>query len=626
MSLTTVQNEMLTGPISGGGGAENLITNGTIESISASLFTLYADAAGTRPVDGTGGSPNITTAVSTSNPINGLKDLRIVKDAANRQGQGGAITIAIPLAYRAKSLKLSIKTLLTSGTFVPGSPGVDGDLIFTFYDITNSKIVEPSNIKIFSNSTTISDVYEATVQFDYNTANVRLCAHIASTSTSAWTMQFDDITLSPQNYVYGSAMSDEEVYTPGSTQGLGTISSVDLYYSRIGENLKVSGRFTLGTTTAVQARLGLPSGLVIKGSIANRNIGTFGRGVGSQTNKGGFILGQGGNSFVTFTTSDVIGSNGADPTTSVDGTAIGGSPDVLFVEFIVPIQGWSSSTRMSDGFDGRNISFMAYKSGGNNNGSSGVISYTSKIDETGMFNLSTGEAIVNSAGDWDVGYNLEWSGGAQTVGFAFRVNGVVTGTYSSSASSVYGMYSFILKNLKVGDVIIVSSSTGSTVNLVDFYFWMNKRQAPQTIAASEKINFSYTQDSGQTLTNGADVTLIYNNKISDTHGLYNTSTGEWVLPRKVRGEVKVAILTASVNPSAATYYEVSLFKNGVKYKAYNFLQEDFGATLYPFTANFRFQGVTGDIFEVVINHGLGTVNSYTGGGYEVYNYLDVDME
>lgn len=625
MALTQVQNEMLLGPISGGGGAENLVTNGNAESASVSIFTAYADAAGTRPVDGTGGSPNVTTSLSTTNPINGLKDFRLIKDAANRQGQGWAVTpISIPLAYRAKSLKVSIKTLVTSGTFVPGSNGVDGDVIWYFYDITNSKLVEPSNIKILSNSTTISDVYEATVQFDYNTASVRLIAHVSTTSTSAYTIQVDDVTISPQNYVYGTPIIDEKSYTPAFT-ALGTVTNIDMVYSRRGDKLLARGRFTIGTPAASQARIGLPSGLVVKSGTQNSLVGTFARGGGSQNNKGGWLLGEDSKAYVTFTTADVIGSTSADPTSNADGTAVGNSGEVFFVNFEVPIEGWTSSVRTSDSFDSRNISFLAYKSGGNNNGSSGVISYSSKIDETGMFNLSTGEAIVNSAGDWDVGYNLEWSG-AQTVGFAFRVNGVVTGTYSTSASSVYSMHGFILKNLKVGDVIIVSSSTGSTVNFVDFYFWMNKRQAPQTIAASEKINFSYTQNSGQTLTNSTDITLTYNNKISDTHGLYNTSTGEWVLPRKVRGEVKAAILTASVNPSAATYYEFSLFKNGVKYKAYNFLQEDFGATLYPFLANFRFQGVAGDIFEVVINHGLGTVAAYSGGGYEVYNYLDVDME
>ncbi len=63
-----------------------------------------------------------------------------------------------------------------------------------------------------------------------------------------------------------------QTFTPGSsTQGLGTLAALGLFYERIGDRIHVQGRLTTGTTTAVEARLGLLSGMTI-GNYTNTTV------------------------------------------------------------------------------------------------------------------------------------------------------------------------------------------------------------------------------------------------------------------------------------------------------------------------------------------------------------------
>ena len=73
---------------------------------NANGTTAYADAAGTRPVDGSGGAPTLSCTRTTSSPIDGDGSLLITKDAANRQGQGCSIQFTIDSAYKAKVLQI----------------------------------------------------------------------------------------------------------------------------------------------------------------------------------------------------------------------------------------------------------------------------------------------------------------------------------------------------------------------------------------------------------------------------------------------------------------------------------------------------------------------------------------
>ena len=248
------------------GGAVNLITNGDAESAISSIFTPYADAAASRPVDGTGGSPTVTTSLTSTNPLTGVNSYLLTKPASNTQGQGWSISsFTVNPSYRAKVLKIDIDYIINTGTFVAGVNGSspsDSDVIFYLYDITNSQLIEPSNIKLFSNSTTISDKYQATFQTSATGSSYRLIAHCASTSSLAYELKVDNVSVSPSTYVFGSPVTDWASYTP-TFVGLGSVTVVESFWRRVGDSIQIRGRATLGTTTGVLAKISFPAGLAI---------------------------------------------------------------------------------------------------------------------------------------------------------------------------------------------------------------------------------------------------------------------------------------------------------------------------------------------------------------------------
>jgi len=67
--------------VGAGSGGINYISNPDFESTTTG-WAVYADAAATTPVDGTGGSANITLTRSTSSPLRGTANGLITKDAA----------------------------------------------------------------------------------------------------------------------------------------------------------------------------------------------------------------------------------------------------------------------------------------------------------------------------------------------------------------------------------------------------------------------------------------------------------------------------------------------------------------------------------------------------------------
>ena len=63
------------------------------------------DTAGANPVDGTGGSANVTWTRTTTNPLAGDGSV-LTKDAVNRQGQGVSYDFTIDRADRNKQLAI----------------------------------------------------------------------------------------------------------------------------------------------------------------------------------------------------------------------------------------------------------------------------------------------------------------------------------------------------------------------------------------------------------------------------------------------------------------------------------------------------------------------------------------
>lgn len=561
--------ETKVGSGSGGGGAVNLITNGSADDAIASIFTPYADAAGTRPVDGTGGSPTVTTSISAVSPLTGTKSYLLTKPASNTQGEGWAVsTIPLDLSYRAKVLKISVDYVVNSGTFVAGSRTTDSDIIWTCYDITNSKIVEPSNIKMFSSSTTISDKFEATVQFDYNCTSFRLIAHVATTSTAAYEIKVDNVTVSHSVYVYGTPITDfKTVSNPaiiGSSSGTynpGTGSIYKTEVARNGQEWLVNYYIDIGTSAVdiVGAHVfNLPAECKFHSDIQAYEV--VGYGEITNVSTANPVARMTAKVFGTYASNQVI----------LDVTDVGllnaatsfmtNSSNIVSVKLRFKGMGNSASVQMSDSADTRVISFSAYPNA-TALAANGTIPF-SVVEKDTHGAVSSNQYRVPVAGDYIFSATLISSA---VTAFRIKKNGSL-GKYVGQVSLAGGIGggSITLTNLVVGDLIEVVTENAATITgSVSLGISISRISGPSAIAASETVNLRYTNTAGTSIANSGDIVVPFATRDFDSHGSWVTDT--FTAQTSGKYEVNVKLSFASAAYAAGNRLVASIYKNGSFY-------------------------------------------------------------
>lgn len=327
---------------SGSGGGVNFIGQTTswaadntddrdLES-SVGNWVAFADAAAAIPVDLTGGSPSVTCTRSTSNPLDGAASLLITKGAANRQGEGCSVVFNVQPQFQGATATITFGLQVVSGSIV------QGDVKLFLYDVTNSLLITP-----FNNDVVIGPTILATFPLTARASTpanqqYRLGVYFASTNTTAVTLKGDGFSVAPGVAAYGMAGSDRIAYTPVLT-GFGTPTNVEFFYQQIGDTLFVDGKFTTGTTTATQARLGFPLSWVadpvkvpsirVVGS-GKRDAGTDVYTITAQPSVGYFTI-----------------TDGSDFTTPLNGNGLFGSGQKVSFTAMVPIAGWSSNAPVS---------------------------------------------------------------------------------------------------------------------------------------------------------------------------------------------------------------------------------------------------------------------------------------
>ena len=534
-----------------GGGAVNLITNGEADNVVSSILVPYQDSSGTRPSDGTGGTPTgLTTAVTSTAPLTGTKSFTITKDAANRQGGGWAIPFTVPLSMQAKVLQIEVDYIVNSGTFVAGSSSTDSDVIWYLYDVTNSTLIEPSSIRLLSNSSTLSDKFRSTFQTSATGTSYRLIAHVASTSASAYTLKVET-SVSPTTYVYGTPITDWQSFTP--TGSWTTNTTYTGKWRRVGDSKEYVYDLALaGAPTATFLALNLPNG----DSIDTAKMSNALAGVSHITASGGKAFDG------AAAVHNLVGIYGTATQVRVgyESTATGqlanvtqtapftfNSGDTLQFSFTVPIQGLSSSVQMSDQTDTRVVDFVGTVTS-NTALTANVtnIPLTAEKDTHGAWSGTV--FTVPVAGDYLANAGLQFTASASTSIIAYINGSSVARVGTAYASSVLSGSTALLANLKVGDTISFRSQGAFTTSAATTEkIWIKRISGPNAIAATEDVNCSYSLTSTQSASHNVVTTVVFNNKIFDSHNAFNTSTGIFTAPiagkYRVSGRVKASIGT-----------------------------------------------------------------------------------
>lgn len=529
-------------------------------------FSNYADSAGTSPVDCTGGSPNSALTASSSSPLAGSKSFLWTKNSgASRQGEGFSYAFSIDAAKQAQPLTVSFDMTLSSGTYSTG------DQTIWIYDVTNATLIQPDSYQVQSVTAGTNYKHVATFQSASNSTSYRLCFHNSSSSnTSAYAIKYDNFKISSDKAVQGVPATDWASFTPtitGLTIGNGTITG---FHQRIGDNERIRIVMKSGTTTTYSGTytFSLPTGIVIDtNKVLGAGYGNFGTAL-AQINASGFKQYNGIVTYNNTTTVNVSpdgGTSSAFWSSTVPATyAAGIANQIIDLDFLIPVVGYSSNVAMSSDSDTRVVSFSASAGATQSVTADTTLITASTVnkDSHGSWNSSSFNSYtVPVAGDYNVTFSGSENSGT-AIGIDAYVNNVnkVRVAYSTSTGRTNG--SALLVNLKAGDVIDLRSQTTSTLSAgrrIDIF----RLSGPAVIAASESVQARYRSTAGQSISSGSGTTIDFGTKVFDSHSAVTTGAS-WKFTAPVAGVYAVSAFVefASATWTSGNTQYLVLRKNG----------------------------------------------------------------
>lgn len=546
--------------IGAGVGGINYILNPDAET-NTTGWTTYADAAAATPADGTGGSPNVTIARTTSGPLRGTGSFRLAKGAANRQGEGVAYRITLNEADKAKPITISFDYRVSSN-FVPGTDSTVGDVTVYVYDVTNATLLQPTPYKIVGGSSG-THRYSANFQTSSSSIDYRIIFHVSGTTATAWDFDFDNVVVGPQVQVYGSPVTDWSAAVTPTVTGLGTGSSTPtLKWRRVGDSMHGWVQITKdasGGSGGANVGFTLPFGSID----TTKNIGV------------NAIVGVGDNDGASTYITTLTGSSTTALFFAIPGSSFAANK-TLEGHFTIPLTGWGSNVLMSQDTDTRVVAARALTPVGTFTSGSPIAFGTVGFDTHAGYSTSTGEYTVPVAGYYSVHGWVDTTAAGRNIVVA--VNGVTASIAGLTNSSAICNFSTIVR-AKAGDLLSVEDSSGSQTTSVGT-LCIERISGPATIAANEIVAARYLSGAGQTSNDTTTDIVQYNTKDFDTHGAVTTGAS-WKFTAPATGYYDVSMGLVSESTTATAVVFVDLYKNGSAHQTLSRNQKN-GATSCPY--------------------------------------------
>lgn len=277
---------------------------------------------------GTGTTGTGTITVASGNASANVSGTVTVSSGTGTTGTG-AVTVSSGNASAGNSGAVTVSSGTASGT--------RGDVVLDGNEI-NASARKIANVKTQGfNAQSADPTSPTTGQIQYADGTVRVAGF--------WV--WDGSAWQPVGSNAGFIGSDWTSYTPTYT-GLGTVTPSDVVYRRVGGSVQIRGRFTVGTATAVEARVSLPTGLTTPSGVpALSHVGTYTNNNTSSNSHGGFILMEPSLGYFTFSVPQVFGSNSNTPLSKAQGSGTSGVGEtagaIISVFCELPIDGWAAN-------------------------------------------------------------------------------------------------------------------------------------------------------------------------------------------------------------------------------------------------------------------------------------------
>lgn len=561
-----------------GSGGRQAISNSDFET-DVTGWNTYADAAGVAPVNGTGGSPNVTFTRTTSSPLNGTGSGLLTKDAANRQGQGVSTDFTIPREDQGKVHTIQVN-YEPSANFVPGSDFILSDIGVWVYDVTNGVLIQPAPYKLTSGATGAPWRYIGQFQTQANSVSYRLILHIGTTNANAWTVKVDDITVTPNVTVVGPPVLDWQDYSLiiGATTTAptpGTTSINKARWRRVGDSMEVEYHFvqtSAGSSGSGIYLFPLPGNYQIdtnKLPVSTDGKILIDKAVASNTADGqgpttspAYVVPYNASNLAILRHADTAGSiqTTLDSFISSATFGLGATANVIYnFKCTIPILGWSAGLEMSQDADTRVVAAYAGMTTSTAFLSDTPIIFDTEVFDThNAYNPATGGFTVPVPGKYRVTFTaLSTSGGASTV---VRKNATNSGYLATFTNSSIGSGSHII-DCVAGDVLYVVTDSNITVTGTagpNFFSSASfeRLSGPAIIAQTDRIVAVYSRQGAGNTTPGSGNPIDFSIKQIDTHNAVTTGAS-WKFTAPVPG-----IYFASITQNGNVTGTIFSYKNG----------------------------------------------------------------
>lgn len=540
-----------------GAGGINYITNPGFEG-DTSGYVAYADAADTRPVDGTGGSPVVTITRTTSSPLRGTGSGLITKDAANRQGNGVSYDFTVDRADVIQGRKLKVSfDFETSALFVAGP---NSDIQMWAYDITNAVLIPVTPQAVDP----VNGTYEGEMQLDPTSTSYRLIWHVATTNSAAWTFKFDNVMVGPTDIPALSGNISARAFRTGA-QSIPDTTVTKVEFNGITHD--TNGAFDDVTnyryTVPVSGFYAMYSMIYFSAN------GTGFRSIMLKKNGSTPFLANSGNS---------------PSASSVDTFTVSDVRYLLAGDYIEVFVQQNSGGALNIGDDQSDGFFTIFRLPDDASNTTGPLVQAKYIETTPqsipnatvtLVNLSikqfdTHDAISGSvftapkSGTYlltaSVNVNANATGIREMV---FYLNGSPLQSHDSNIGFSGTANSCNLTDtvrLKTGDTISVqfNQTSGGALNTNTAAFGgvsFSVLEMDESIlsAPSASVNLSVFLGGNTSFVAGNNI--IYNNKNFDTHDAYNTSTGVYTVP--VSGKYRMSVISQTDTANVVTYLQIN---------------------------------------------------------------------
>jgi len=540
------------GSSSGGGGGFSYTAANPSAETDVTGWIAYANTTPGVAPDDFGGTPNVdfTLARNISDPLTDVADFLLTKTANNRQGHGYYWESVIQNADLAQIIRVSMN-YKASANYADGYIRVY--FVTSDDEFTTNNVIELSQRDV--DATSLAKLYLSEGQFLSTDTKVRICIHVATDTTTAWTFNFARVSVGPREIARGVVETDPVAYTPVISIST-NITGVSGKWSKKGKWMKCQVVIDVaGASDAVAITVSLPAGYSMDpeglvGNLTSEQLPLLG--TARIVDGGGYHLGA--VRYNSATTVSIMGDDGLGAWTGASaGSVTVGAGDDIVLDFEVPILGWSSNQTISSDFGGREISFSSRRASTNQNITSAATDVTVlfnsvESDKTSSYNSSTGIFTAPESGpyEFDAGVRVDNITSAEGLNLKI-IKGASTEmarSFNNQASTtrIFTISSGPIELVKGDTIKITIASDADTnfdiINATYTFFRGGKRATPQTLAGGEVVAARYTTAAGQSIANAATPIVDFGTKVFDTHNAVTTGAS-WKFTAPYSGKYRI---------------------------------------------------------------------------------------